>query len=61
MLITSFSFSDSLAYRETTVERAVEAKLFFHQEGLDSGRIPMVHEMVTHALLRTRMLIVRGC
>ncbi|CAI5733254.1 unnamed protein product [Hyaloperonospora brassicae] len=34
------------ALEETTVDRAVEAKRFFHQEGLDSGRIPMVHEMV---------------
>ncbi|KAG7377605.1 hypothetical protein PHYPSEUDO_011400 [Phytophthora pseudosyringae] len=35
-----------LAYRETVVERAMEAKQFLIKEGLDSERIPMVHEMV---------------
>ncbi|EEY53465.1 acyl-[acyl-carrier-protein]-UDP-N-acetylglucosamine O-acyltransferase [Phytophthora infestans T30-4] len=34
------------ALEETVVERALEAKQFFINEGLDSERIPMVHEMV---------------
>ncbi|POM59150.1 LOW QUALITY PROTEIN: UDP-N-acetylglucosamine acyltransferase, partial [Phytophthora palmivora] len=33
------------ALKETVVERAMEAKQFLINEGLDSERIPMVHEM----------------
>ncbi|GMF53263.1 unnamed protein product [Phytophthora fragariaefolia] len=36
----------SLAYRETVVERALEAKEYLVAEGLDHERIPLVHEMV---------------
>ncbi|KAG6599571.1 acyl-[acyl-carrier-protein]-UDP-N-acetylglucosamine O-acyltransferase [Phytophthora cinnamomi] len=43
---TGFAPALDLAYRETVVERAIEAKEYLVSQGLDNERIPMVHEMV---------------
>ncbi|KAH7492305.1 Acyl-[acyl-carrier-protein]--UDP-N-acetylglucosamine O-acyltransferase [Phytophthora ramorum] len=43
---TGFAPALDLAYRQTVVERAMEAKEFLIAEGLDSERRPKVHDMV---------------
>ncbi|KAE9032029.1 hypothetical protein PR002_g9400 [Phytophthora rubi] len=43
---TGFAPALDLAYRETVVERAIEAKKYLVSEGLDNERIPLVYEMV---------------
>lgn len=43
---TGFAPPLDLPYRETVVERAMEAKEYLAAEGLDEERRPMVHEMV---------------
>ena len=46
MRVNALSARYSLTYRETVIERALEAKQFLVGEGLDADQMPMVHEMV---------------
>ncbi|RLN46150.1 hypothetical protein BBJ29_005769 [Phytophthora kernoviae] len=47
---TGFAPALDLAYRETIIERAIEAKRYLVGEGLDEERRPLTHELVDFVL-----------